>query len=229
METGDSSDHEPQDDQVEFMKLVERVASLQLEIDYGLGKGDQHSLNLVALNRILKKPLDAKLSRIAADQSISDDNLKKMICSCVCDLQNRKNEKRERIRRETEIQAKMINQEQEARVVSICSDVHLGTKYAKKNDFYHWLESRRADEKVVLLGDILDCWIFSKYDDEEDLAERVIAEWTELCTALSRLHKQGTEIHYIPGNHDAFVFFIEMADLVPWCQKVMERSQEFET
>src|SRR5262245_32283367 len=39
------------------------------------------------------------------------------------------------------------------RYLSVCSDVHLGTCHAKKEEFYEWLRKRRSDEIVVLLGD----------------------------------------------------------------------------
>ncbi len=111
---------------------------------------------------------------------------------------------------------------------SVCSDVHLGTKYSEKKNFYQWLKQRRPHETVILLGDILDFWIFSKHDDKDNLLRRIVAEWEQLWTVLARLQKQGTQIHYIPGNHDVFVFFIETADLLPWSKAVMAHSKEFQ-
>ncbi|MDR4466596.1 MAG: metallophosphoesterase [Nitrospira sp.] len=228
MKPVDPLSQEPSDSEAKLLELIKAYAPLRIAVDRALGKGARR-LSEIQAELDANKFLDDKLRPMAERLNITEDKLKEMIRSSVRDLQRKEQKEPTEKLIEKEGQCEMIKKVKEARAVSICSDVHLGTKYAKKKDFYHWLESRRADEQVILLGDILDCWIFSKHDDEEDLAERVIAEWTELCAALSQLHKQGTEIHYIPGNHDAFVFFIEMADLVPWCQRVMERSQEFET
>jgi UDP-2,3-diacylglucosamine pyrophosphatase LpxH len=90
------------------------------------------------------------------------------------------------------------------------------------------LATRRSDEIVVLLGDILDFWIFSRFDKRGDLVNRVIAEWVELWEALKKLHESGTTLHYVPGNHDAFVFFVETAEHFPWSRAVMKRSEELQ-
>ncbi len=112
--------------------------------------------------------------------------------------------------------------------VSVCSDAHLGRDDSKEYDFLSWLESRRPDETVVLLGDILDFWIYSQNDDQEDLITRIVAKWNKLWDRLNSLRQHNTKIYYVPGNHDAFVFFIEAADHFPWAKAIMDRSEDFQ-
>jgi Calcineurin-like phosphoesterase len=90
-------------------------------------------------------------------------------------------------------------------VASVSSDVHLGTRYSNHEEFYDWLKSRPPGQTVVLLGDILDFWIFSRLDRQDSFVNRIVAEWERLWNVLSKLNAKGTELHYVPGNHDAFV------------------------
>jgi predicted phosphodiesterase len=165
--------------------------------------------------------------------SLTEDMLKEMIHKCLYKLRQQAN-----LQALKTHQKKMQDQKNGhtslgttpalLRVISVCSDVHLGTKYSKRDDFYNWLKDRRSDETVVLLGDILDFWIFSKSDNRGHLVNRVVAEWEILWKELRKLHDNGTTFHYVPGNHDAFVFFIETAVHFPWSRAVMKRSKEFQ-
>lgn len=107
---------------------------------------------------------------------------------------------------------------------AVASDVHLGLQVSKQEEFYQWLENRKSGEKVILLGDILDCWIFNRDEKQADVAEWVLASWERLWPALKTLQEKGVEVHYIPGNHDAFMLFIEAGDSLPWSKGVLERS-----
>lgn len=111
---------------------------------------------------------------------------------------------------------------------AVCSDVHLGTGYSNFEGFYKWLRARKEGETVVLLGDILDFWICTRGDKQADLVRRSVAEWKRLWKELAVLRDRGVEIHYVPGNHDGFVFFVEAADQFDWAQAILARSPEFQ-
>lgn len=75
----------------------------------------------------------------------------------------------------------------------VISDVHLGTYGSRAAELVHYLKSIQPS-KLILNGDIIDIWQFSKhYFPESHL--RV------LKTIIS-LMEQGTEVVYITGNHD---------------------------
>lgn len=75
----------------------------------------------------------------------------------------------------------------------VISDVHLGTYGSRAVELVHYLKSIHPS-KLILNGDIIDIWQFSKhYFPESHL--RV------LKTIIS-LIEQGTEVVYITGNHD---------------------------
>ncbi len=74
------------------------------------------------------------------------------------------------------------------------SDVHLGTKGAR-GDFLVDFLSKVECEKLYLVGDIIDGWRLRKswyWDADHDEAIRLIL----------RMARHGTEVVYIPGNHD---------------------------
>ena len=54
-------------------------------------------------------------------------------------------------------------------------------------------EQRGRTDFLVLLGDIFEFWIGKR---------RVIADHVPLIDALERLHRQGTQLVYVEGNHD---------------------------
>jgi UDP-2,3-diacylglucosamine pyrophosphatase LpxH len=75
----------------------------------------------------------------------------------------------------------------------VISDVHLGTYGSRASELVHYLKTIHPS-KLILNGDIIDIWQFSKhYFPESHL--RV------LKTIIS-LMEQGTEVIYITGNHD---------------------------
>ncbi|MDT7952302.1 MAG: UDP-2,3-diacylglucosamine diphosphatase [Acetobacteraceae bacterium] len=74
------------------------------------------------------------------------------------------------------------------------SDAHLGTR-ACRSDFLADFLEQVSCEKLFLVGDILDGWRLRKtwyWDADHDRVVR----------AILRHAKRGTEIVYIPGNHD---------------------------
>lgn len=77
--------------------------------------------------------------------------------------------------------------------ILIISDVHLGTFGAKARELSHYLSSVRP-RKLILNGDILDGWQFSKsYFPQAHL--NVIRQIFDMIAA-------GVEVVYITGNHD---------------------------
>ncbi|WP_433852467.1 UDP-2,3-diacylglucosamine diphosphatase [Stenotrophomonas nitritireducens] len=76
------------------------------------------------------------------------------------------------------------------------SDTHLGARHCHAAELARFLSTLRC-ERLYLVGDIVDLWW---------LAQRR-ASWTpahnEVIEALHALRRAGTDIVYIPGNHDA--------------------------
>lgn len=105
----------------------------------------------------------------------------------------------------------------------ICSDIHLGTKASRRQAFYEWL-SKCHDTTIVLLGDILDLWIYSNSFDDMALARHVVAEWKDLWEKMSLAVERNCRIHYVPGNHDAFVYFVESESQEEWSKNIISRT-----
>ena len=84
------------------------------------------------------------------------------------------------------------------------SDTHLGSKGARAKELSRFLKQVRC-EKLYLVGDIIDCWrLKSRWywpAEHNDVVRRILKH-------VSR----GTEVIYIPGNHDdAARQFVHMA------------------
>jgi len=112
-------------------------------------------------------------------------------------------------------------------LVAVASDVHLGTSASQREPFFEWLKQRKSGEEVVLLGDILDFWIYGKRDTDSALLRRIRIEWTSLWNELNGLKSAGVKFRYVPGNHDAFAWFIEAAPYLKWGPQLMERTPLF--
>jgi len=74
------------------------------------------------------------------------------------------------------------------------SDIHLGTRMSQADKLLDFMKTFQC-EKLYLVGDIVDCWSMSR---------KMI--WTQshndVIQKLLRRARKGTEIVYIPGNHD---------------------------
>lgn len=78
----------------------------------------------------------------------------------------------------------------------VISDVHLGTYGCHAKELYRYLKSIDP-ETLVLNGDIVDIWQFSKYywpDAHMKVIQRIF-----------KLLANGTKVHYLTGNHDELV------------------------
>ena len=74
------------------------------------------------------------------------------------------------------------------------SDLHLGTEASRANELLDFLAEANA-ERIYLVGDIIDLQRMKSRPMFPDAHMRVIAE-------LMRLANRGTEVIFIPGNHD---------------------------
>lgn len=77
--------------------------------------------------------------------------------------------------------------------VVVISDVHLGTYGSRANDLVTYLRSIQP-EILILNGDIIDIWQFSKHYFPQDHMQ-VLKEITSMLS-------QKTKVYYITGNHD---------------------------
>jgi UDP-2,3-diacylglucosamine pyrophosphatase LpxH len=75
----------------------------------------------------------------------------------------------------------------------VISDVHLGTYGARASELVSYLRSIQP-KTLVLNGDIIDIWQFSKHYFPADHMQ-VLKEITSLLS-------KGTKVYYITGNHD---------------------------
>lgn len=77
------------------------------------------------------------------------------------------------------------------------SDVHLGTRGSKAADLLEFMKNHEF-EKLYLVGDIIDIWALHRgiYWPQEH---------NDVIQKLLRKSRKGTELIYIPGNHDEFL------------------------
>ena len=75
----------------------------------------------------------------------------------------------------------------------VLSDVHLGTYGSRATELVNYLESIRP-EILVLNGDIIDMWQFSKH--------YFPVSHTQVIRSVIELMALGTKVYYITGNHD---------------------------
>lgn len=75
------------------------------------------------------------------------------------------------------------------------SDVHLGSKHCHAAEFADFLQGLRCD-RLYLVGDIVDLWWISQRRAAWGSAQYRAVE------ALHALARAGTELIYVPGNHD---------------------------
>lgn len=75
----------------------------------------------------------------------------------------------------------------------VISDIHLGTYGCHAKELLHYLKSIKP-KKIVLNGDIIDIWQFSKsYWPESHM---------KVLRRLMKFVSEGVPIYYLTGNHD---------------------------
>jgi UDP-2,3-diacylglucosamine pyrophosphatase LpxH len=82
-----------------------------------------------------------------------------------------------------------------ARRAAFLSDIHLGSAHCHAAELAVFLDSLRCD-RLYLVGDIVDLWWLSRRRAHWQASHQRVVE------ALHALRRAGTEIVYIPGNHD---------------------------
>lgn len=82
-----------------------------------------------------------------------------------------------------------------ARRAVFISDVHLGARHCHAGELADFLGGLRC-ERLYLVGDIVDLWWMAQRRASWGGAHNRVVE------ALHALHRGGTELVYIPGNHD---------------------------
>ena len=75
------------------------------------------------------------------------------------------------------------------------SDVHLGAKHCHAGELAEFLVDLRCD-RLYLVGDIVDLWWMAQRRAKWGAAQQRVVE------ALHALRRDGTELVYVPGNHD---------------------------
>jgi UDP-2,3-diacylglucosamine pyrophosphatase LpxH len=75
------------------------------------------------------------------------------------------------------------------------SDIHLGSKHCHAAELADFLANVRC-RQLYLVGDIVDLWWMAQRRARWDAAHNRVFE------ALHAQHRAGTEIIYVPGNHD---------------------------
>jgi len=77
--------------------------------------------------------------------------------------------------------------------IVVISDVHLGTYGCHAKELLKYLKSIKP-KKLILNGDIIDIWQFSKsYWPESHM---------KVIRKLMKFVSEGVEVHYLTGNHD---------------------------
>lgn len=77
--------------------------------------------------------------------------------------------------------------------ILVLSDLHLGTYGCRAEELLNYLRSI-SPGKVILNGDIIDIWQFSKnYFPKKHM--QVVKE-------IIKMASKGIPVHYITGNHD---------------------------
>jgi len=74
------------------------------------------------------------------------------------------------------------------------SDIHLGLRSCRSDSLVDFLRQVQC-EKLYLVGDIIDGWRLRRswyWDNHHD----------EVIRLILRMARHGTEVIYVPGNHD---------------------------
>ncbi len=73
------------------------------------------------------------------------------------------------------------------------SDIHIGCRDSQLNKLLHFIKNSKS-EKIILVGDIIDLWMGKRI--------RICSDAMTVIRKLIKRSQNGTEITYIPGNHD---------------------------
>ena len=101
----------------------------------------------------------------------------------------------------------------------LISDVHLGCKHAQTNECLHFLQTH-SPEQVFIAGDFIDAWKINSGWHWSKACDEIIAHIADWA-------RTGTRIHYVPGNHDAFLRDQNLRALFPSGLREVEIEDEF--
>jgi UDP-2,3-diacylglucosamine pyrophosphatase LpxH len=110
-------------------------------------------------------------------------------------------------------------------VIIVVSDVHLGYDESDKDNFNNFIDSEltrlKANDHLVLLGDILDFWrkncvdVTVEHGKDSSISDTPPTEGL-IMKKLYGLTKK-TQVHYIVGNHDySVLYFSNRVDKFPF-------------
>ena len=77
------------------------------------------------------------------------------------------------------------------------SDVHLGSRHVNSSFLLHFLQNHQA-QYLYLVGDIIDFWCLKKRRHWPAINDEII-------NLIFQAARNGTEVFYIPGNHDTIL------------------------
>ncbi|TWU64873.1 UDP-2,3-diacylglucosamine diphosphatase [Crateriforma conspicua] len=101
----------------------------------------------------------------------------------------------------------------------LISDVHLGCKHAQVKACLDFLQSYQP-EQIYLVGDFIDGWKCNKGWHWPD-------ECNQILNHLEQLIREGTEVFYVPGNHDAFLRNADYLRMIPEAFSQVKIADEF--
>lgn len=85
----------------------------------------------------------------------------------------------------------------------IVSDLHLGTKDSKVDEFLEFLKAYQPDT-LILNGDIIDGWALKRGSKWRNKHTKVIRK-------ILKMAEKGTQVVWVRGNHDDFLY-----ELIPF-------------
>ena len=101
----------------------------------------------------------------------------------------------------------------------LVSDVHLGCKYARSEEFLRFLQHYRP-ASLYLVGDFFDAWKINSGWHWTDVCDRIVQHLVDLVD-------QGTQVFYTPGNHDAFLRQASFRMMMPTSFPQVKIADEF--
>ncbi|MCO8121213.1 UDP-2,3-diacylglucosamine diphosphatase [Stieleria sp. TO1_6] len=101
----------------------------------------------------------------------------------------------------------------------LVSDVHLGCKHARTEEFLRFIERYRPDT-LYLVGDFFDAWKINSGWHWNELCDRIVDH-------LIKLVDDGTRLLYTPGNHDSFLRQSAFQAMLPASFPAVKVADEF--
>jgi UDP-2,3-diacylglucosamine pyrophosphatase LpxH len=77
------------------------------------------------------------------------------------------------------------------------SDIHLGTRFAKAEEFLDFLKNTES-ENLIFVGDIIDGWAIKR-------KFRWLQTHSDVIQKVLKKARKGTKVYFILGNHDEFL------------------------